>query len=64
MVAQLGKRKPLLKKEISAPACPAPRWERSPSRVTFAVGGEKNTFAVRAHGADLQPETAEAEGPQ
>jgi hypothetical protein len=64
MVAQLGKRKPLLKKEIVAPTCSAPRWERGPSRVTFLVAGEKTTFAVHARGADLQPESAEEEGPQ
>jgi len=64
MVAQLGKRKPVLKKEMAAPACPAPRWERAPGRVTFAIGTEKTTFAVRSHGADLQPETSEPEGPQ
>src|SRR5690242_9324090 len=45
MVAQLGKRKPVLKKEMAAPACPAPRWERAPGRVTFAIGTEKTTFA-------------------
>ena len=64
MVAQLGKRKPLLRKESAASACAAPRWERAPSRVTFIVAGEKTTFAVRARGAELQPESAEEEGPQ
>jgi hypothetical protein len=63
MVAQLGKRKPILKKETTAPACMAPHWERTPSRVTFVIAGEKTTFAIRGHGADLQPETAEEEGP-
>ena len=64
MVSQLGKRKPILKKELAGAGCPAPQWERGPSRVTFAAGGEKATFVVRGHGADLQPETAEEEGPQ
>lgn len=64
MVAQLGKRKPILKKETPASACTAPRWERTPSRVTFVVAGEKATFAIRGHGADLQAETTEEEGPQ
>ncbi|HZS26128.1 MAG TPA: hypothetical protein VFB76_02785, partial [Candidatus Angelobacter sp.] len=64
MVVQLGKRKPVLKKETQASACTAPQWERTPSRVTFVVAGEKTTFAIRGHGADLQPETAEEEGPQ
>ena len=66
MVAQLGKRKPVLKKEASAATCPAPQWERGPSRVTFNVANEKTTFVVRSHGVDLQSETAaaEEEGPQ
>src|SRR6185312_9586093 len=63
MVVQLGKRKPILKKETTVSACTAPQWERTPSRVTFVVAGEKTTFAIRGHGADLQPETAEEEGP-
>jgi hypothetical protein len=63
MVAQLGKRKPLLKKEITAATCAAPHWEREPSRVTFVIAGQRNTFAVHARGADLQPESAEEEGP-
>jgi hypothetical protein len=66
MVAQLGKRKPVLKKEVTAAICAAPRWERAPSRVTFVLSGEKTTFTVHARGADLQPEAAaqEEEGPQ
>jgi hypothetical protein len=64
MVAQLGKRKPILKKETTASACAVSQWERMPSRVTFTVGGEKMTFSVRSHGADLQTETTEEEGPQ
>lgn len=63
MVAQLGKRKPILKKETTATGC-AVSWERTPSRVTFVVGGEKMTFAIRSHGADLQPESTEEEGQQ
>ncbi len=64
VVTQLGKRKPVLRKEFSGPACSAPQWERSPSRVTFTAAGEKTSFVVHAHSADLQPETAEEEGPQ
>ena len=64
VVSQLGKRKPLLRKEYSGSACAAPKWERSPSRVTFTAAGEKTSFVVHAHSADLQPETAEDEGPQ
>jgi len=43
MVAQVGRRKPVLKKDVGQPAgaddpdseCPPPAWERSPARVTF-----------------------------
>lgn len=64
VVSQIGKRKPILRKEYSGPACVAPKWERGPSRVTFVAAGEKNSFVVHAHSADLQPDTAEEEGPQ
>jgi hypothetical protein len=64
VVSQLGRRKPLLRREYAGPACAAPLWERSPSRVTFTAAGEKTSFVVHAHSADLQPETAEEEGPQ
>ena len=64
VVSQLGRRKPILRKEYSGPACAAPRWERGPSRVTFIVAGEKNSFVVHAHSADPQAETAEEEGTQ
>jgi hypothetical protein len=64
VVSQLGRRKPLLRKEYAGPACAAPTWERSPSRVTFTAAGEKASFMVHAHSADLQPETPEEEGPQ
>jgi len=64
VVAQLGKRKPILRKETTASACSVSQWERMPSRVTFVVGGEKMTFAVRSHGADLQPEPPEEESQQ
>jgi len=65
VVFELGKRKPILRKEFTGPGCPAPKWERNPSRVTFSVAGEKSSFVVRARGADLQPEAAnEGEGPE
>jgi len=64
LVVQLAKRKPVLKKEITGPLCPAPDWERNPSRVTFIVAGQKSTFAVNARGADLKPESNTEEGPQ
>lgn len=57
VVSQLGKRKPVLRKEYTGANCPAPTWERSPSRVTFVAAGEKISFAVHAHGAGPQIET-------
>ncbi len=63
VVAQLNRRKPVLKKGLSnaladdAPpdsACPAPVWQRSPVRVIFEPLGEaKQTFAIRGHMADV-----------
>ena len=64
MVAQLSRRKPVLKKELSnggvaedsAPdsACPVPNWQRGPVRVSFEPGGSaKQTFAIRGHVVDL-----------
>jgi len=63
VVWQLGKRKPVLRKEFSGSGCSAPAWERQPARVTFSAGGEKNSFIVRTHGADAQAEAGEGEGP-
>jgi hypothetical protein len=41
VVAQLGKRKPILRKELAGPGCGMPKWEREPSRVDFHRGGRK-----------------------
>ena len=51
VVVQLGRRKPILKKQFAGSRCPAPLWDRSPSRVTFNLGDEHNSFVVHAHGA-------------
>ena len=75
VVAQLSRRKPVLKKPIggangasdvfsddAAPdsACPAPAWQRSPVRVSFeAAGGAKQTFAIRGHVVDLMNDAEE-----
>jgi hypothetical protein len=64
VVWQLGKRKPILKQEFSGPGCSPPLWERTPSRVTFVLAGEKPSFVIRSRGADPQPESSEEEGPQ
>ncbi len=60
VVAQLGKRKPLLKKvekdngDGTSQNCPAPLWSRAPARVTFAPPGEpKFTFTVKSHAVDV-----------
>jgi hypothetical protein len=59
VVFQIGKRKPLLKKEFTGETCPAPAWERQPTRVTFLSGQTKSSFVVTAHGAGLQPDAKE-----
>ena len=55
VVAQIGRRKPILKKEAGEPAgadnpdseCPAPVWERSPMRVTFQPNDkQKLVFSI------------------
>src|SRR4051812_3679776 len=62
MVAQLGTKKPVLRKivgsaegsDIPDSECPAPKWQRDPTRVTFEpAGGQALTFEVRGHSADL-----------
>lgn len=62
VVAQIGRRKPVVRKDLGAAhgrdlpdsECPAPEWQRQPARVTFVpVGGSKLTFEVRGHAADL-----------
>jgi hypothetical protein len=68
VVAQVNRRKPLLRKLLDAArpgnteirntamdsACPVPTWQRNPSRVSFEpAGGLKQTFAIRGHSADL-----------
>lgn len=64
-VVQLNRRKPVVKKLLSNAildearsdsACPAPVWQRSPTRVSFEPGaGEKQTFAIRGYVADVVP---------
>lgn len=63
IVAQLSRRKPVLRKQLSealpddsAPdsACETPVWQRSPARVSFeAVGVTKQTYAIRGHVVDI-----------
>jgi hypothetical protein len=71
MVAQISRRKPVLKKQIADgisedsaadSACPAPEWQRGPMRVSFqSSGGEKQTYAIRGHVVDLVNEAEEDE---
>jgi len=57
VVAQLGRRMPLLRQEVEA-ECAAPVWQRNPTRVSFAsAGGEKRSFEVRGNSVDPAPET-------
>lgn len=55
VVFQMGKRKPILKKELYGQSCAAPKWEKDPSRVSFEpAGGTKVSFIVRDGSAQLQ----------
>ncbi len=70
VVAQVGRRKPILKKEAGEPGgnddpdseCPAPVWERSPMRVTFQHGDEqKLVFNIRSRVVDVVNDAEEPE---
>jgi hypothetical protein len=72
IVAQLSRRKPVLKKPLANEgvaedaepdsACPAPSWQRAPVRVTFEAGGDaKQTFSIRGHVVDLVNDAEEEE---
>ena len=62
MIVQLGRRKPILKKNLGETAsaempdsvCSVPSWDRGPTRVTFETSGnQKLTYTVHRHAADL-----------
>ncbi len=75
VVAQLGRRKPVLKKLIEGKSiaegeaksdlpdsvCSLPDWQRAPARVTFELGAGKVTFVIRGHVADLVTDEDENE---
>jgi hypothetical protein len=74
VVAQITRRKPVLRKVLEAAvppesddpapdsACPAPIWQRAPARVTFEPeGAGKQTFAIRGHIVDLVTEEEDDE---
>jgi len=70
IVAQVGRRKPILKKEVGEPGgdddpdseCPPPAWERTPMRVTFVPDvDQKVMFAIRNRVVDVVNDADEAE---
>jgi len=71
VVAQLSRRKPVLKKVLAedlkddaqpGSACPAPAWQRTPVRVRFEPShGAKQTFAIRGRAVDTVTETDDEE---
>jgi len=70
IVAQVGRRKPILKKDVGEPdggadpdsECPPPTWERSPMRVTFVPDDDqKVVFSVRNRVVDVVNDADEAE---
>jgi hypothetical protein len=70
MVAQVGRRKPILKKDAGEPAgedapdseCPTPVWERTPMRVTFQPNdNRKLVFSIRNRVIDVVNDAEEPE---
>ncbi len=67
VVEQIGRRKPLIRKEIGAAhnsdvpdsECPTPKWQRQPARVTFEpIGSAPLTFEIHGSAVEI-PETPE-----
>lgn len=70
VVAQVGRRKPILKKDAGEPSgnadpdseCPTPVWERSPLRVTFQPDdNQRIVFSLRNRVVDVVNDGDEAE---
>jgi len=70
IVVQVGRRKPILKKDAGEPAgdddpdseCPPPVWERNPMRVTFQPDDDqKLVFSIRSRVVDVVSDVEEAE---
>ncbi len=68
VVAQVGRRKAILKRPVGEPAgddepdseCPAPVWERAPARVTFQPDDtQKLMFSIRGRAVDIVNEPEE-----
>ena len=62
MVMQVGRRKPILKRDVGEPdggddpdsECPAPSWERSPAQVIFRPDDtQKLVFSIRGRVVDV-----------
>jgi hypothetical protein len=74
VVAELSRRKPMLKKmlgdlpaagvddAVADAACPAPTWQRAPVRVAFEPAAqEKQSFSIRGHVVDFVTDSDEDE---
>jgi hypothetical protein len=70
VVAQVGRRKPVLKKDVGEPGggsdpdseCAPPVWERNPMRVTFQPGeNQKLVFSIRGRVVDIVNDAEEPE---
>src|SRR6267154_3401819 len=70
VVAQVGRRKPILKKDVGEPAgtddpdseCPPPVWQRTPMRVTFQPDDDqKLVFSIRSRVVDVVNDAEEPE---
>jgi hypothetical protein len=67
VVEQIGRRKPLIRKEVGAAhnsdvpdsECPAPKWQKQPARVTFEpIGSAPLTFEIHGSAVEI-PEAPE-----
>jgi len=68
VVAQAGRRKPVLKKRIGdapndgEPLCPAPDWQRQPARVSFEPKvGDRLIYSIRGRAAEAVRQEEEEE---
>lgn len=70
VVAQIGRKKPVLRKELGAASqgdspdadCDAPQWERSPSKVTFLPKRfPKASYTVFGHATDIATDSNDDE---
>ena len=71
MVGEVGRRKPVLKKELKDAvlddkpdsACKPPTWQRQPARVSFeTTRNEKATYLIRGHSVDVVTDEEGKEG--